>query len=333
MYTLPLNWQIAAFRCRWLATAFARITLLFLRGPAGERGNVVPKWHLPNSSCARLAQNALKHESLVVDSYPVQEQSMHTFETESRLKERIPLLASDFGDNVVARDIVTLRMLQTAKSLAPYNATVLVTGETGSGKEVVARTIHRFSNRNTKPWIDVNCAALPEHLVESELFGHERGAFSGADTAKPGLFEMANGGTLFLDEIGEIDPRVQVKLLRVLDSAPYYRLGGTRKVSVDVRLIAATNRDLKAAVEAGTFRRDLYHRITECQIGVPPLRDRPLDIPALATHFLSQVGPHKSLSDEALDLLLVMNWPGNVRELRNVITKLAISAPHEIDFG
>ena len=255
---------------------------------------------------------------------------MHTFETESRLKEGIPLLASDFGDNVVARDIVTLRMLQTAKSLAPYNATVLVTGETGSGKEVVARTIHRFSNRNTKPWIDVNCAALPEHLVESELFGHERGAFSGADTAKPGLFEMANGGTLFLDEIGEIDPRVQVKLLRVLDSAPYYRLGGTRKVSVDIRLIAATNRDLTAAVEAGTFRRDLYHRITECQIGVPPLRDRPLDIPALATHFLSQVGPHKSLSDEALDLLLVMNWPGNVRELRNVITKLAISAPHEI---
>ena len=186
-----------------------------------------------------------------------------------------------------------VRTLQVAQSLARHNVAVLITGETGSGKEVVARTIHRFSTRSSRPWIDVNCAALPEHLVESELFGHEKGAFSGADIGKPGLFEMASGGTLFLDEIGEIDPRVQVKLLRVLDSAPFYRLGGTRKVSVDVRLIAATNRNLKAAVEHGNFRRDLYHRITECQITVPPLRERPLDIAALASHFLSQIEPQK----------------------------------------
>ncbi len=203
--------------------------------------------------------------------------------------ERFVVAASDFGGNVVSRDPTMLRVLHSAKLLARYSAAVLITGETGSGKEVVARTIHRFSTRSSRPWIDVNCAALPEHLVESELFGHEKGAFSGADTAKPGLFEMASGGTLFLDEIGEVDPRVQVKLLRVLDSAPFFRLGGTRKVSVDVRLIAATNRDLKAAVEAGTFRRDLYHRITECQIAVPPLRERPLDIPALALHFLGQI--------------------------------------------
>ena len=249
---------------------------------------------------------------------------------EPKVSERSGMLAADFGENVVAHDPSMLRVLRLAESLAHYHAAVLITGETGSGKEVVARTIHRYSERNSRPWIDVNCAALPEHLVESELFGHEKGAFSGADTAKPGLFELASGGTLFLDEIGEVDPRVQVKLLRVLDSAPFYRLGGTRKVSVDVRLIAATNRNLKTAVEAGTFRRDLYHRITECQIAIPPLRDRPLDIPALALHFLDQLRSDKILAPEALELLSLMNWPGNVRELRNVITRLAIAVPHEL---
>jgi transcriptional regulator with PAS, ATPase and Fis domain len=223
-----------------------------------------------------------------------------------------------------------VQLLQSAQSIAPFNVSVLITGETGSGKEVVARTIHRFSARSSRPWIDVNCAALPEHLVESELFGYEKGAFSGAESAKPGFFELANGGTLFLDEIGELDPRVQAKLLRVLDSVPFYRLGGTRKVAVDVRLIAATNRNLKAAVETGTFRRDLYHRITECQIAVPPLRDRPLDIPAMASHFLNQVHAHKTFEHEALELLSLMNWPGNVRELRNGVTKLAISVPHDL---
>jgi DNA-binding NtrC family response regulator len=239
-------------------------------------------------------------------------------------------IALDFGEDVIAQDPAMVRVLQTARSLAAYNAAVLITGETGSGKEVVAQMIHRFSSRSSRSWIDVNCAALPEHLVESELFGHEKGAFSGADSAKPGLFEMANGGTLFLDEIGEIDPRVQVKLLRVLDGAPYYRLGGTRKVSVDTRLIAATNRDLGAAVESGTFRRDLYHRIAESEICVPPLRERPQDIAALAMHFLEQLSPNKSLTADALDLLAAMHWPGNARELRNIITKLGIgvSKPH-----
>jgi DNA-binding NtrC family response regulator len=230
----------------------------------------------------------------------------------------------EVGDTVIAHDPEMQRVLQMAQSLAGYNAAVLITGETGSGKEVVARTIHRFSSRHSRPWIDVNCAALPEHLVESELFGHEKGAFSGADTVKPGLFELASNGTLFLDEIGEIDSRVQVKLLRVLDGAPFYRLGGTRKVTVDVRLIAATNRDLEAAVESGSFRRDLYHRITEFHLAVPPLRERPRDITALAEHFLAQASPNKAFTADALDLLATMNWPGNVRELRNVITRLDI---------
>jgi DNA-binding NtrC family response regulator len=285
-------------------------------------------WHSKSSFCATVAQMGLESFLVMADPYPLLEEDMTATTDASESNAPLGSFASDFGEDVVACDPAAIRILQVAKSLARYKAAVLVAGETGSGKEVIARTIHRYSSRSSLPWIDVNCAALPEHLVESELFGHEKGAYSGADTAKPGLFEMANGGTLFLDEIGEIDPRVQVKLLRVLDSAPFYRLGGTRKVSVDVRLIAATNCDLKAAVEAGTFRRDLYHRITVCQIAVPPLRERPLDIPALAAYFMSQIEPLKAFNESALELLSTMNWPGNVRELRNMVTNLAISVPH-----
>ncbi len=267
---------------------------------------------------------------MTADSFCVQDLTTSGSLEKRESMERAARLGDEFGSDVVAHDPSMLRTLQLAKSLARFNAAVLISGETGSGKEVVARTIHRFSVRGSRPWIDVNCAAPPEHLVESELFGHEKGAFSGADTPKPGLFEMASGGTLFLDEIGEVDPRVQVKLLRVLDAVPFYRLGGTRKVSVDVRLIAATNRNLKDAVEAGTFRRDLYHRITEFLIAVPPLRERPLDIPALALHFLYQLHSEKSFAPDALELLSLMKWPGNVRELRNVVTKLAIAVPHRL---
>ncbi|MGA9564579.1 MAG: sigma 54-interacting transcriptional regulator [Candidatus Korobacteraceae bacterium] len=234
----------------------------------------------------------------------------------------IPVTGS--ADVVIAEDPAMLGILETARTIARHHTAVLITGETGSGKEVVARLIHRCSTRGSRPWIDVNCAALPEHLVESELFGYEKGAFSGADAAKPGLFELANGGTLFLDEIGEIDPRVQVKLLRVLDAVPFYRLGGHRKVAVDVRLIAATNRNLLEAVRSGAFRRDLFHRITEFHIGVPPLRERPADIAALAVHFLTQQRPDVRFTNDALDLLMQQPWPGNVRELRNVVTKLSM---------
>jgi transcriptional regulator with GAF, ATPase, and Fis domain len=231
-------------------------------------------------------------------------------------------------DDVVACDPTMLRLLDTARAVARHKTAVLITGETGSGKEVVARLIHRWSDRSSRPWIDVNCATLPEHLVESELFGYEKGAFSGAETAKPGLFELANGGTLFLDEIGEIDPRVQVKLLRVLDSIPYFRLGGRTKVSVDVRLIAATNRNLEAAVESGTFRRDLYHRITEFHLALPPLRERPHDISALAGYFLKQRRPDMTFTAEALAALASVDWPGNVRELRSFVNAMSMLLPH-----
>lgn len=218
------------------------------------------------------------------------------------------------------------QLLGLIERIAQTNAAVLITGESGSGKELIARAVHHYSLRCAKPWVDVSCAALPEHLVESELFGYEKGAFSGADAPKPGLFELANHGTLFLDEVGELEPRMQVKLLRVLDGVAYYRLGGTRKVTVDVRIVAATNQDLETMVENGHFRGDLYHRLGQICLRVPPLRERREDIVPLAEHFLRQTNPRMSFSADALRVLEQHNWPGNVRELRNAITKAAVLA-------
>jgi PAS domain S-box-containing protein len=218
--------------------------------------------------------------------------------------------------------------------VAGHTETVLITGETGTGKELIARTIHESSNRRSRPWVDINCAALPENLVESELFGYEKGAFSGADSSKPGLFEMADRGTLFLDEIGELQLQTQVKLLRVLDGQPFYRLGGHRKIKVDVRIVAATNQDLEAAVRDGRFRQDLFHRLGQIQLRVPPLRERPEDIVALAEHFLRLKAPSKIFSTRAISALLSHSWPGNIRELRNLVAKMAMeSGGTEIDFS
>ena len=219
------------------------------------------------------------------------------------------------------------KLLQQAEQVAASDATVLITGETGSGKEMVARAVHHYSKRRSKSWVDINCTALPENLLESELFGHERGAFSGADAAKQGLFELANHGTLFLDEIGDVDQRLQVKLLRILDGAPYYRLGGVRKVNVDVRLVTATNQNLKEAAEQGRFRSDLYHRLAQVRLTVPPLRERPEDIAPLAMHFLEIQKPGMRISRDAIEVLEAYPWPGNVRELRNVVIGAAVFAP------
>lgn len=218
--------------------------------------------------------------------------------------------------------------------VASHSETVLITGETGTGKELIARTIHESSHRRNRPWVDINCAALPENLVESELFGYEKGAFSGAESSKPGLFELADKGTLFLDEIGELQLQTQVKLLRVLDGQPFYRLGGHRKIKVDVRIVAATNQDLEAAVKEGRFRQDLYHRLGQFQLRVPPLRQRPEDIVALAEHFLALKAPGKNFSEQAISALLSHPWPGNIRELRNLVAKMAMeSTGAEIDFS
>jgi DNA-binding NtrC family response regulator len=235
-------------------------------------------------------------------------------------------LHSFLGMTAVIGSLPMRQVLSTVQKIAKSNAAVLVTGETGSGKEVVARAIHHYSLRCTRPWVDINCAAFPDHLLESELFGYEKGAFSGADSMKQGMFELANGGTLFLDEIGELDLKMQVKLLRVLDGTPYYRLGGTRKVVSDVRIIAATNVDLRDSVDKGAFRRDLYHRLDQARLEVPALRTRREDVDALARFFLQQEAPHLRFSDSAIDVLQAYSWPGNVRELRNVVLKTALVA-------
>jgi DNA-binding NtrC family response regulator len=230
------------------------------------------------------------------------------------------------GMPAVIRSKAMLELLSVAERVGRTSAAVLITGETGSGKEIVARAVHHYSLRHSRPWVDVNCAALPEHLIESELFGYEKGAFSGADSMKQGLFELANTGTLFLDEIGELSHKMQVKLLRVLDGTPYYRLGGVRKISVDVRVVSATNLNLQEAVASGDFRSDLYHRLTQIHLQLPPLRDRPEDVAALAELFLQQQDPGSRFSPEAIEALVRHSWPGNVRELRNMVSKALIFA-------
>jgi two-component system nitrogen regulation response regulator NtrX len=213
--------------------------------------------------------------------------------------------------------------------VAPTDSWVLIKGENGTGKELVARTIHNFSQRATQPLIDVNCAAIPEELIESELFGHEKGAFTGAHSKKIGKFELADGGTIFLDEIGDMSLKTQAKILRVLQEKQFQRVGGSRTLKVDVRVMAATNKDLEAEIGNGTFREDLYYRLNVVPIEVPPLRERSEDIAMLVDVFLEEAacktrGSVKQMQTEAKELLVGNNWPGNVRELKNLIERLVI---------
>ncbi|APG27613.1 Fis family transcriptional regulator [Syntrophotalea acetylenivorans] len=212
---------------------------------------------------------------------------------------------------------------------APTSGWVLITGENGTGKELVARATHNLSKRRGKPFVEVNCAAIPEELIESELFGHEKGAFTGATAMRKGKFDQANEGTLFLDEIGDMSLKTQAKILRILQERKFERVGGSRTIEVDVRVIAATNKDLEEEIENGNFRQDLYYRLNVLPFHVPPLRERQEDIPLLTQHFLahfcSQEGrPIKTLAPEALEALMNYPWPGNVRELKNLVERLVI---------
>jgi two-component system, NtrC family, response regulator AtoC len=220
-----------------------------------------------------------------------------------------------------------IAVLEMVARVAPSDSPVLITGESGTGKELVAHMLHRLSGR-AGPFVDVSCAALSEGPLESELFGHERGAFPGADERKLGLMELAAGGSLFLDEISELSPKLQGKLLRALEQRSFYRVGGTQKVEVDVRVIAATNRDLADRVTEGLFRDDLYYRVNAIAVELPPLRDRTVDIPLLARQFLKQYarGAAVTLSGDAIELLQKYQWPGNVRELKNVMERAALLA-------
>jgi transcriptional regulator with PAS, ATPase and Fis domain len=219
-------------------------------------------------------------------------------------------------------------MLHLVDLVAPSDSSVLIVGETGSGKERVAKLIHSRSPRKTRPFVVVDCAALQESLLQSELFGHERGAFTGADKAKPGLFEVAHGGTIFLDEIGEISQATQVNLLRVLDTSVFRHLGGTSEIRVDVRVLAATNRDLRAMVRKGLFREDLFYRMSTISVEIPPLRKRGEDIELLAHHFVrllnERYGTEKVLGESALAALRAHGWPGNVRELLHAVEAAAV---------
>ncbi|MFB3819884.1 MAG: sigma-54-dependent transcriptional regulator [Candidatus Methylomirabilales bacterium] len=219
-------------------------------------------------------------------------------------------------------------------SAAPSHGRVLIRGESGTGKELVARAIHRQSLRATKPFVEVNCAAIPDDLIESELFGHERGAFTGATAKRRGKFQLADGGTIFLDEVGDMSLKTQAKVLRVLQEQTFERVGGSETLTVDVRVIAASNKDLEEEIRKGHFREDLFYRLNVIPFEVPPLRDRAEDIPLLAAHFLrlfcEEYGKReKALSPEALDLVVKYPWPGNVRELRNVIERMVIMVPGE----
>ena len=233
---------------------------------------------------------------------------------------------------IMGRTDAVREMLERVDMIAPVMSTVLLTGESGAGKELVARAFHRLSPRRGRAFIAVNCAALPESLLESELFGHEKGAFTGATSLRRGMFELADGGTLLLDEIAEMPLPTQTRLLRILESRRFMRVGGDHEIRVNVRVVAATNRDIRQAVEAGEFRRDLYYRLNVLSVHVPPLRERRKDIPVLIRRFIEEFSRQhdrefRGLAPEALRILLDYDWPGNVRELRNLIESMVVLAP------
>ncbi len=246
------------------------------------------------------------------------------------LRER---LQKNYGfENILGNSAPMKRVFETIRQVGPTKANVLIVGESGTGKELIANAIHSTGPRKDKPFIAVHCAALSKSLLESELFGHEKGAFTGAVASKPGRFERADGGTLFLDEVSEIDPDIQVKLLRFLEEWEFERVGGVRTIKVDVRLITATNRDLTKLVEIGRFREDLYYRLNVVTINAPPLRERKEDISIMIRAFLAEFSLENkkdvtSISPEALNALMAHDWPGNVRELRNAVESLVVLCP------
>ena len=262
-----------------------------------------------------LVQKLVEHQGLIEENI-----SLH-----QKLEERYRF------ENIIAKSPKMQQVIEVIKIVAKSNATVLIMGDSGTGKELVARAIHAQSHRRGKPFIAVSCAALPESLLESELFGHEKGSFTGAYAQKKGKFEIANRGTLFLDEIGEMSTNIQVHLLRVLEEKEFTRVGGNELIKVDVRVVSATNKDIRKAVASGQFRDDVYYRLNVVTIELPPLRERKEDIPLLAQHFLKKFAMENQkeitgFSPDATDFLLKYEWPGNVRELENAIERAVILA-------
>jgi len=247
----------------------------------------------------------------------------------SRAVAELAELRRRWGSEILGRSPVMLRLLQQLEKVAPSKARVLIQGESGTGKELVARAIHEASGRSHAKFVKINCAAIPSELIESELFGHERGAFTGASSRKRGLFEVADGGTLLLDEVGDMDLNAQAKVLRVIQTGEFMRVGGQAPIEVDVRVMAATHRQLQECVQRGEFREDLYFRLAVVPLTVPPLRARRTDVAELARHFIAEACrenglAHRQISQEALAALAQYNWPGNIRELRNVMERMVV---------
>jgi two-component system NtrC family response regulator len=235
------------------------------------------------------------------------------------------------GKEIIGQSKVLKEVLEIVARVAPTDATVLIQGESGTGKELIARLIHQNSTRKDKPLVTINCSAIPDTLIESEIFGHEKGAFTDAIVTKPGLVEIANGGTLFLDEVGDLSPIVQPKLLRFIETGEFRRVGGNNILKVDVRIISATNKNLNEEVQKGNFREDLLYRLNVVTIRLPSLRERKEDIPLLVEHFLkTKIRTKKTISPEAMEILMNYDWPGNIRELENVIERAAILARNDV---
>jgi DNA-binding NtrC family response regulator len=262
---------------------------------------------------ALLVRNAVERKKLVDETV--------------KLKKTLKRVYS--AKEIIGESAAIKKVMDDIKTVAEVDSTVLVRGESGTGKELVARAIHANSRRRYSPIVTINCGALPESILESELFGHEKGAFTGAQYARKGKFEMADGGTIFLDEIGNISPKIQMEFLRVLEEKKFFRVGGSKEIRADFRTIAATNQDLEAAMEEGTFRSDLYYRLNVFVIELPPLRERRSDIPMLAHHFLEVYGRQMNklvsgISDAAMKILAEYDWPGNVRELENALERAVV---------
>jgi len=249
-----------------------------------------------------------------------------------RLEEENRLLKNGQGHEIDGASTSIIELREMIQIIAPTNAWILIMGENGTGKELVARSIHRLSRRSAKPFIEVNCAAIPEDLIESELFGHERGAFTGATEKKRGKFDLANKGTIFLDEVADMSLKAQAKILRILQEKKFERVGGTRIIDTDVRVLAATNKNLEYEMEEGRFRQDLFYRLNVIPLEIAPLRDRIEDVPLLARRFIRDFSrkeskTEKEITDNALTMLMEHDWPGNVRELKNIMERLVITSP------
>ena len=310
-----------------------------------EQDNRLPVIMITATKTVKNAVEAMKlgADDYIVKPFDLEELRIivHKALSTQELAKEVELLRSEVNrtygfENIIGKSKEIQEIFRVIIQVADSRTTVLVIGESGTGKELISRAIHYHSSRKNKPFVTINCAAIPETLIESELFGHERGAFTSAYGKKVGRFEMAHTGSLFLDEIGELSLPTQAKILRFLEEKEFTRIGGTQNIKVDVRLIAATNKNLEESIKSGTFREDLYYRINVVPIHVPPLRSRKEDIPPLANHFVKRFdeenrrGPHK-ISKEAMDILLNYDWPGNVRELENLIERvMALSTAQTI---